>query len=76
MCMYRISPTSLIREYHTFSKDFWLSYKTLEKILPDIQFADMKMKLLKSKKIILDSIPGLDIEQFKIERELLEKEWT
>lgn len=76
MCMYRISPTSLIREYHTFSKDFWLSYKTLEKMLPEIQFADMKMKLLKSKKIILNLIPGLDIDQFKIEREILEKEWT
>lgn len=76
MCMYRISPTSLIREYHTFSRDFWLSYKTLEKVLPEIQFADMRMKLLKSKKIVLDSIPNLDIEQFKIERALLEKEWT
>lgn len=75
MYMYRISPTILIREYHQFSKSFWLSYKTLEKVLPEIQFSELKIKLLKSKKIILESIQGLDIEQFKIERELLEKEW-
>lgn len=75
MCMYRIGVTGILNSYKVFSKDFWLSYKTLEKILPEIQFADMRMKLLKSKKIILDLIPGLNKDQFKIERDLLEKEW-
>ena len=76
MCMQRLAVTSVIKDYHHFDKDFWLSYKTLEKVLPEVQFQDMKMKLLKSKKIILESIPNLDIEQFKVERELLNKEWT
>ena len=74
--MQRLAVTNLIRDYHTFSKDFWLSYKTLEKVLPEGQFADMKMKLLKSKKIILESIPNLDLELFNTERALLEKEWS
>lgn len=74
--MYRISPTGILNSYKSFSKEFWLSYKALEKVLPEIQFADLKMKLLKSKKIILESIEGLDIELFNTERALLDKEWT
>ena len=74
--MYRLACTQIVRDYHFFQKDFWLSYKTLEKVLPETQFAEIKMKLLKSKKIILDSIPNLDIELFNTERELLDKEWT
>lgn len=76
MCMQRLAVTNVIKDYHHFDRDFWLSYKTLEKILPVMQFEDMKMKLLRSKKVILDTIPGLDIEQFQVERELLDKEWT
>ena len=76
MRMQRLAVTNVIRDYHHFDRDFWLSYKTLEKVLPVMQFEDMKMKLLRSKKIILDMIPGLDIEQFQVERELLDKEWT
>lgn len=76
MCMYKLSPTGILRDMHHFDRDFWLSYKTLEKVLPEIQFADIKMKLLKSKKIILETIPGLDIEQFNVERDLLDAEWT
>lgn len=74
--MDRLSCTQIIRDYHCFQKNFWLSYKTLEKVLPEIQFSDIKMKLLKSKKIILDSIPNLDIELFNTERGLLDKEWS
>ena len=76
MCMQRLAVTNVIKDYHHFDRDFWLSYKTLEKILPVMQFEDIKMKLLRSKKVILDTIPGLDIEQFQVERELLDKEWT
>lgn len=76
MCMHRIGVTGLLNQYKTFSKDFWLSYKALEKVLPEVYFADIKMKLLKSKKIILDQINNLDIDKFNLERALLEKEWS
>lgn len=73
--MIRLSVTGIIRDYHYFNKDFWLSYKTLEKVLPKEFFDPIKMKLLKSKKIIIEQIPGINKEQFEIEKALLQKEW-
>ena len=74
--MYRISPTFLIHEYRRFDREFWLSYKTLEKVLSQQQFSELKIKLLKSKKIIVEQIPNLDVKTYNIERQLLDKEWS
>lgn len=67
-----LSVVNLINDYHVFDKDFWLSYKTLEKLHPD--FESIKMSLLKTKRIDKKHLVGID--NFELERQLLSDEWT
>lgn len=66
-----LSVVNLINDYHVFDRDFWLGYKTLEKLHPD--FNDIKMSLLKTKKINAKFLEG--VENFEVEKALLEAEW-
>lgn len=68
-----ISTTQLIHSYHHFDKDFWLSYKTLEKLHPN--FDSIKMSLLKSKRIDAKVMKEVDEQVFTTERQLLQAEW-
>lgn len=67
-----LSVVNLINDYHVFDKEFWLSYKTLEKLHPD--FESIKMSLLKTKRINKKHLVG--IENFEEERQILQNEWT
>ena len=69
--MEKLSVTQILNDYHNFDSEFWLSYKTLEKIHPD--FDAIKMTLLRSKRI--DKRFILDPILFETERNLLAAEW-
>lgn len=66
-----LSVVNLINDYHVFDKDFWLNYKTLEKLHPD--FESIKMSLLKTKRVDKKYIENL--ESFELEKQLLAEEW-
>ena len=74
--MERISFSSILPMYKTFDKAFWLDYKTLEKLLPQEKFNEIKMSLLKSKRVSDKYFEGIDRDQFEVEKKLLDAEWT
>lgn len=67
-----IGVTSLLNSYRIFDKQFWLDYKTLEKLHP--RFDEIKMALLRAKRAD-NYISDVDELQFKTERALLDEEW-
>lgn len=71
-----ISVTGLINNYKKFEKDFWLSYKTLERLLSPEKFNAIKLTLLKSKRIDERYINCVGVENFETERQLIDAEWT
>lgn len=73
--MERISPTRIIADHRVFDKDFWLSYKTLEKLMSADRFDEIKLNLLKSKRINEKYLKEVDIDQYNMEKQLLDKEW-
>lgn len=66
-----LSVSSLINKYKQFARNFWLGYKTLEKLHPN--FDDIKMNLLKSKRI--DPKYYADLPTYQMEKDLLDLEW-
>ncbi len=74
--MENLGVTSIINNYHVFDKDFWLGYKTVQKLMSPQEFEEIKMSLLKRKKIEDSIIDSLGREQYEVEKELLNKEWT
>lgn len=70
-----IGVTSLIKNYHHFDQEFWLSYKALEVLLEPEQFKDVKISLLKSKKIPPKLIEKVGWEAYEVERQVIKKEW-
>lgn len=73
MVMEKLSVTAILNDYHVFDSEFWLGYKTLEKIYSG--FDDIKMRLLQAKKIDKKLIKEVGEEQFELEKSLLEAEW-
>lgn len=71
--MKRFSVTCLLQQYHIFDRDFWLDYKALESIIPEEQFSAIKIKLMRSGKVMGTLIP--DKEQFQIKRTEIDQEW-
>lgn len=74
--MERISPSSILRELHSFDKQFWLAYKTLEKLMPIERFNEIKLSLLKSKRVNEKYLQEVDINTYNAELALLDAEWT
>ena len=64
--------TQLVNSYRIFDRQFWLAYKTLEKIHP--HFDDIKMALLRSKRVD-NYLKDVDEQLYITEKELLNKEW-
>ena len=67
-----IGVTSMLSQYKIFDRDFWLSYKTLEKIHP--KFDQIKMALLRAKRVD-NYLSDVDEQQYLTERALLDQEW-
>lgn len=71
--MNKLSVTNIINQYRVFDQDFWLSYKTLEKIHPN--FDNIKMSILKAKRIVDKHLEGIDLQIYETEKALLKAEW-
>ena len=71
-----ISVTTLISKFHEkFDKEFWLSYKTLEKILPIEYFDKIKPILTREKKVREEFLKDLEFDKFVSVRKGIEAEW-
>lgn len=70
-----LSVTGIIRNYHCFDREFWLSYKALESIMDPDDFAAIKMKLLKSKKVSDNLIKSVDKDKFLQAKDQIDAEW-
>lgn len=70
-----ISVTGLIKTYRKFERDFWLSYKALERLLSPEKFKIIKMLLLKSKRIDQKYIDYVGADKFEQTRQLISLEW-
>lgn len=73
--MTNIAVTSLIKDYHVFSRDFWLSYKALEAAMDPMSFENIKMTLLKSKRIDPKIFEQVDKEKYEQIRLEIDLEW-
>lgn len=73
--MNKISVTGIVNSYHVFDREFWLAYKTLEKLLSKEDFDSIKLQLMKSKKIPHNILEKVGLETYEIELQLLDVEW-
>lgn len=69
-----LAVTNVISSYHGFDRDFWLSYKTLEKVMEKQKWDEIKMNLLRNKRIDPKYIAPYQ-EQYDVELALLDAEW-
>lgn len=70
-----LSVTGIIKSFHCFDRDFWLSYKALESVMDPDDFKSIKMTLLKSKKINPKIINLVGKEIFELKRAEIDQEW-
>lgn len=73
--MNTMSVTGILREYKIFDREFWLSYKTLEKLLPPDQFNLIKIPLMRTKQVKDEYLQGINKQVYETERQLLDAEW-
>lgn len=67
-----IGTTTMLSQYRIFDKQFWLSYKTLEKLHP--RFDEIRMALLRAKRVD-NYLSEVDQQEYLTERALLDEEW-
>lgn len=71
-----ISVTTLIGQFHEkFEKEFWLSYKTLEQILPSEEFLRIKPFIIKDRSIKKEFLKDIDFDTFTTVRKSIQDEW-
>jgi hypothetical protein len=73
--MNTISVTQIINNFKKFDREFWLSYKALEQLMPPEAFEACKMKMLKSKKVDSAILSQVDLEEFELKRLEIDAEW-
>lgn len=73
--MNKLTVTGLINAYHCFDREFWLAYKTVEKLLDAEEFEKIKLQLMKAKRIPQTIIESLGKERYEMELSLLDVEW-
>jgi hypothetical protein len=71
------SVTTVVKAFENFDKEFWLSYKALERIIPE-EFKSIKKLLLKSKVFNEHYLKLYDVdkEEFLDVRNTIEQEWA
>lgn len=74
--MERISFSSILNTYRIYDRQFWLEYKTLQKVMNPLRFDEIKMSLLRSKRIDEKYLSEIDIDEYNTELQLLDDEWT
>ena len=73
--MTNLSVTQLINSYKVFSRDFWLSYKALEAVMPQEEFEKIRITLMKSKWIDPKIFEKIDKTEFEIKKAEIDLEW-
>lgn len=73
--MINISVTGILREYKSFSRDFWLQYKALEALIPEVEWGNVKMQLLKTKRIDDKILQLVDPVEFEVKKQEIDLEW-
>jgi hypothetical protein len=73
--MKTISVTQVINNFKKFDREFWLSYKALEAVMPPVVFDECKMKLLKSKRIDQSILSLVNVEEFELKKLEIDAEW-
>ena len=73
--MINLSVTGIIKDYHVFSREFWLSYKAIEAVIDPIKWESIKIPLLKSKKIDEKILSMVNIEEYNLKRAEIDQEW-
>ena len=73
--MTNISVTGILREYKSFSRDFWLQYKALEAIMQPELWNNVKMQLLRTKRIDEKILSLVDYTEFKVKKQEIDLEW-
>ena len=73
--MNTISVTQIINNFKKFDREFWLSYKALEQLMPAEAFEACKMKMLKSKKVDSTILAQINLEEFELKRLEIDAEW-
>lgn len=73
--MANIGVTNLISQYHFFEREFWLSYKALEQVVDPIKWNEMKMTLLKSKRIDDKIFLSVSREEYEKKKSEIDSEW-
>ena len=73
-----ISVTTLIHKFTTFDEEFWSCYKTLERLISEDKFKEIKPQLLDKKIFKEEYYLKFNIlkENFDKEKEILLKEWN
>jgi phosphoribosyl-dephospho-CoA transferase len=73
--MVNISVTGILREYKTFSRDFWLQYKALEAVMPETEWNNVKMILLRTKRVGPEILAKVDIEAYEMKKAEIDADW-
>ena len=73
--MNTLSVTQIINGFKKFDREFWLSYKALEQVMPPEVFEQYKMKILKSKKLDSVVMAQVDLEAFQQAKNQIDEEW-
>ena len=74
--MENLSVTQILNQYRVFDKAFWVQYKALEAIMPSEKFAEIKMPMLKSKKVPKNIFDLVNESDFTIKCAEIDQEWT
>lgn len=73
--MTNISVTGILREYKSFSRDFWLQYKALEAIMQPEAWNNVKLQLLRTKRIDDKILSLVNAEEFEVKKQEIDLEW-
>lgn len=73
--MTNISVTGILRDYKSFSRDFWLQYKALEAIMQPEAWNNVKLQLLRTKRIDDKILSLVNAEEFEVKKQEIDLEW-
>jgi len=73
--MNNLSVTGIVNSYHTFEREFWLSYKAMEAVMNPNDWDNVKMTLLKSKRIDPKLFNLVDKDAYELKRSEIDADW-
>lgn len=73
--MINLAVTNIVNNYHTFEREFWLSYKAIEAVMDPIKWEYYKTILLKSKRIDQKILNEINIDEYEQKRAEIDADW-